>query len=267
MTKAQRQHEIVNLLGRGGMVTVADLAEKFNISPLTARRDLMDLQAQGLLSRTRGGAMLDETLRTHSRYELGSYEERVGTHGQRKRRIAERAAELVGNGDCLFLNAGSTTTAFAHALRQHQGLHVATNGLTVALELGHNPSTSIYLLAGEVEKKKMATLFDPEAASVASLRAPLAFLGVVAVDSRDGPLMLSMQEARMMRAVLDSAAEVTLLVDSSKFEATAMYRIAPLARLHRIVTDDALPAADRERIEAAGVELITVPADEDPAPG
>jgi DeoR/GlpR family transcriptional regulator of sugar metabolism len=71
----------------------------------------------------------------------------------------------------------------------------------------------------------------------------------------------------MMRAVLDSAAEVTLLVDSSKFEATAMYRIAPLARLHRIVTDDALPAADRERIEAAGVELITVPADEDPAPG
>lgn len=260
MIKAERQREILQLLGQGGIVSVTDLAEKLLASTLTVRRDLVELQNQGLLNRTHGGAVLDAALHAHLKYEVGTFEDRAGTYGTRKRRIAERAATLVSNGDSLLVNAGSTTTEFARALRDHQNLQIATNGLTVALELGRNPTCAAYMLPGPVEKRKMATLFDIEAPELVNLRAPSAFLGVVAVNPTDGPLMLTSQEAAMTRVLVDSASETTLLVDSSKFQSNAMYRVVPMSRIQRVITDDGICAADRQCIEAAGVELIVVPA-------
>ena len=262
MIKAERQQEILYLLNAGGVVGVNDLAERFGISALTVRRDLVDLQAQGLLSRTHGGAILDAALRAYGRYEGGSFDERATTHGLRKRRIADRAAKLVADGDSLLINAGSTTTEFARALRNHRNVHVVTNGLTVAMELAKNATASVHVLAGSLEKKKMATVFDPSGNALGDLRAPCAFLGVVSLNTTEGPMMLTAPEAAMTRALVQVAFETTLLVDSSKFQATAMYRVVTLNKITRVITDDALPEADRRRLEAAGVDVLLVAADE-----
>lgn len=247
------------MLGGDGVVSVAALAERFAISTITIRRDLIDLQRQGRLSRTHGGATLVADLHAYARYEGGSFEQRATTHVARKRRIADYAAQLVSDGDSLLINAGSTTTAFASALAERQNLQVVTNGLTVALELGKNQSCGVYLLAGTLDRKKLATVSQPGAANLGGIRPPASFLGVVGVRVPDGPAMLTPHEARMTQEFIEASTEVTLLVDSSKFEAEAMYVVAPLDRIQRIITDEGISASHRQQLERAGVEVVVVP--------
>jgi len=259
MIKAERQREILSLLGGDGIVSITDLAERFGTSSITIRRDLSDLERQGKLNRTHGGATLVDDLHAYARYEGGTFEDRANTHEARKRRIAERAIQFVSDGDSLLINAGSTTTEFARALADHKNLQVVTNGLTVALELGKNASSGVLVLAGTLDKKKMATVFLPDFHDLMGIRAPSAFLGVVGVRIPDGPMMLTLQEARMNQAFVEASTEVTLLVDSSKFQAEAMYRVVPLERISRIITDGGIAALHREQIERLGIELIVVP--------
>jgi len=259
LIKAERQREILNLLEGDGIVSVAALAERFAISTITIRRDLIDLEREGRLSRTHGGATLVADLHAYARYEGGSFENRVTTHEARKRRIAEFAARLVSDGDSLLINAGSTTTAFASALADRQNLQVVTNGLTVALELGKNPSCCVYLLAGTLDRKKLSTVSPHGVASLAGIRPPASFLGVVGVRIPGGPTMLTPQEARMTQEFIESSTEVTLLIDSSKFEAEAMYVVAPLEQIQRVITDEGITPSQRQQLERAGVEVIVVP--------
>lgn len=263
MIKAERQREILSLLSGDGIVSITDLSERFGSSSITIRRDLTDLERQGRLSRTHGGATLVDDLHAYARYEGGTFEDRASTHEARKRRIAERAVQLVSDGDSLLINAGSTTTEFARALADHKNLQVVTNGLTVALELGKNASSGVFLLAGTLEKKKMATVSQSDFPDLMGIRAPSAFLGVVGLRIPDGPMMLTLQEAKMNQAFVEASTEVTLLIDSSKFQAEAMYRVVPLERISRIVTDSGIATSHREQIEQLGIELIVVP---DPAP-
>ena len=256
MIKAERQRLILGMLNGDGVVSVEQLAEKSGSSSITIRRDLIDLERQGRLNRTHGGATLVENLHAYARYEGGTYEDRTNTHVDRKRRIAARAAQLVSDGDSLLINAGSTTTAFARALVHHKNLQIVTNGLTVAIEVGKNSSFGVFVLAGILDTKKMATVFQPDSGDLRGIRAPAAFPGVVGVRIPDGPMMLTPQEARMNQAFIDASTEVTLLVDSSKFEAEAMYRIVPCERISRIVTDEGLSFSHREQMERLGIEVI-----------
>jgi DeoR/GlpR family transcriptional regulator of sugar metabolism len=265
MIKAERQREILAALEGDGIVSVAQLSERFGSSTITIRRDLIDLKRQGKLSRTHGGATLVADLHAYARYEGGTFEDRASTNGARKRRIAERAAQLVSDGDSLLINAGSTTTEFARALIDRQNLQVVTNGLTVAFELSKNPSCGVFVLAGTLDRKKMATVSQPGAHDLASIRSPSSFLGVVGLRLPDGPVMLTQQEALMNHAFMEASTEVTLLIDSSKFEAEAMFLASPLERINRIITDEGISSSHKKQLERAGVELIVVPDHANPA--
>jgi DeoR/GlpR family transcriptional regulator of sugar metabolism len=258
--KAERQREILAAVNNDGVVSVTDLAGRLGISAITVRRDLIDLETQGRLTRTHGGAMISAQLDAYGRYEGGTFEDRASTHGERKRRIAQRAAQLVSDGDSLLINAGSTATEFARALAaSRQNLRVVTNGLTVAVEMARNSTTNILVLGGTVDRKKMSTIMvATEARVLDDLHVPCAFLGVVGVAVPDGPVMLTPQEARMTRAFIEISTDVTLLVDSSKFQAPAMYVASPLSRITRIITDDGITTSHRRIIEKRGVELLVV---------
>ncbi len=258
MIKAERLREIRQLLSGDGSVTVSELARRFELSTMTIRRDLIELQQQGLLNRTHGGAVLDEAMHGYARYESGSFEDRTRVQARQKRAIAERAAQLVSDGDSLLINAGSTMTAFAAALRAHRNLHVVTNGLTVAVELAKNPSTGVFVLPGLLERKKMSTVLQPDSKVLDDVRPPSAFLGVVGVSVELGPMMADPAEASMNRAFIEAAEEVTLLIDSSKFAAQATYRIMPMARIHRIITDGGIAQRDRDILLDRGIDLIVV---------
>lgn len=256
MLKAARHKEIVALVQSGGIVEVNALAQRFQTSPITIRRDLIELQERGLLERTRGGAVSGEVIAEGwARYESISYAEREREQFREKRAIAELAAQLVSDGDCILVNGGTTSRHLAEALRGHQNLHVVTNGLTVAMEFARSQNAAVYLLPGMVDFRKMTSVSRPAPGSFDDITVRAAFLGVHGI-SPAGIGMLSPEEAAMNRAFIEAAQTVNVLVDSSKFNSQAIFRICEMNRVTRVVTDTGIAPATRQALEALGIEVL-----------
>jgi len=256
MLKAARHKEIVALVQGGGIVEVNALAQRFQTSPITIRRDLIELQERGLLERTRGGAVSGEVIAEGwARYESISYAEREREQFREKRAIAELAAQLVSDGDCILVNGGTTSRHLAEALRGHQNLHVVTNGLTVAMEFARSQNAAVYLLPGMVDLRKMTSVSRPAPGSFDDITVRAAFLGVHGI-SPAGIGMLSPEEAAMNRAFIEAAQTVNVLVDSSKFNSQAIFRICEMNRVTRVVTDTGIAPATRQALEALGIEVL-----------
>jgi DeoR/GlpR family transcriptional regulator of sugar metabolism len=257
MLKAARHKEIVVLVQGGGAVEVNALADRFQTSPITIRRDLIELHERGLLERTRGGAVSGEVIAEGwARYETISYAERERENVREKRAIAELAAQLVSDGDCILVNGGTTSRNLAEALRGHHNLHVVTNGLTVAMEFARSRNASVYLLPGTVDFKKMASVSRPAPGALEDISVRAAFLGVHGISPAGGIAMLSPEEAAMNRAFIDAAQTVNVIVDSSKFSSQAIFRIAQLDRVTRVITDDGIDQTTRQGLEKLGVEVL-----------
>ena len=254
MIRAVRLKEIRHRLDQDGAVSVSDLAERYAKTPITIRRDLEVLETEGFLTRSHGGAVV----RARSDYELSPYTTRQGEHSGQKALVAKRAAELVSDGDSLILNAGTTMREMARHLTRRKGLRIATNGITLVPELAAAPGAQILLLGGDVDFRKMGTVGPLAEAALSDIHAPKAFLGITAVSPEHGLSMHSPTEARINAAFIEAADEITVVVDSSKFETPALYRVTPLEAIHRIVTDSGLSPAIGKQLRAMGLDLIIV---------
>jgi len=256
MLKATRQKQICEAVQKDGGVSVAELAEKLGASQNTIRRDLAYLGKQGVLQRTHGGATFDDG---SSFAMTPTYAARTVDNARQKQLIAKRSVEFVSDGASILLNGGTTMQAFAVALRNtKRDLQIVTNGLTVATELDINGSARAYFIGGVIDFTKMATVGQTAQEAMKDIQVEQAFLGVSGISITGGLAMFNPHEAEINRAFIQAAQHVTVLVDSSKFASKAMFRIASLDKIHRLVTDELLTDKDRRQIEALGIELIIV---------
>ncbi len=254
MIQPARLNEIKDLLDRDGAVTVAQLAKGFNKTPITIRRDLHILEKEGFLKRTHGGAF---ALNTPGNL-ICSYDEREREHAKEKSVIAKKAAEYIQDGDSIILSAGTTMHELAIQLRRFKGLHVVTNGVTVVTELAHSRDAQVLMIGGEVDFKKFGTVGPLAVETMQHIHVSKAFLGVSGISIDQGISMHSPTEARINQCFLKSARETTVVVDSSKFEAHSLFRIAPLNEIHRIITDGNIEPETRRSLEKFGLELVVV---------
>lgn len=256
--KALRHKKILERIkASGGTAGVGELAQIFQISAITVRRDLIELQEKGLLERTWGGAITGEVIAEGSaKYESVSYGEREKQNAAQKRAIAELAVQYVSDGDCILLNAGTTIRYMAEELRGHQNLNVVTNGLTVAMAVGKSVNPSVYLLPGSVDFRKMSTISQPDTALLQEINVRAAFLGIHGLSPEKGLCMLTREEALMNRAFMNMAQTVNILVDSSKFNSHAIFRIAPVEKATRIFSDTQLGPDTVRALEARGIEVV-----------
>ena len=257
MLKVERQQRILARMQETNAVTVRDLAQAFATSPITIRRDLLELGEKGLLERTHGGAVATHEVLAegNARYEMYNYAERHHQQSAEKAAIAECAAQYVSDGDSILINAGTTAHALAQALRGHQDLHVITNGLTVAAAAGQSHLAHVYVLAGRLDTRKQATIERADNDMLSGIQIREAFLGVHAVSAA-GIFMRDSEDAAMNRAFIAAASRTTVLADHTKLRAYASFRVCAWPRVQRLVTD---PAADPEvvaAIRAQGVEVV-----------
>ncbi|KKW68418.1 DeoR faimly transcriptional regulator [Lampropedia cohaerens] len=258
MLKAERHQRILERIQQSGAaVTVRDLAQAFCTSPITIRRDLIELGERGLLERTHGGAIATREVLAEgsARYEMYSYPERHLQQATEKAQIAECAAQFVSDGDSILINAGTTAHALAQALRGHQDLHVITNGLTVAAALSQSHLAHVYVLAGRLDARKQATIERPDSDGFPDIQIREAFLGVHAVCA-SGIYMRDNEDAAMNRAFVASACLVTVLADHTKLTAHASFRICGWSQVHRLITDPGADAHVLESIRSQGVEVV-----------
>jgi DeoR family transcriptional regulator of aga operon len=253
MLSEERRREILVLLQTDGRVLVSDLARRFRTSLITIRKDLEVLHHQGELERTHGGALPMKTGALKDR----SLREKEGMHRREKLRIAEAAAHMIRQGQVIILDSGTTTTAIARACRHFKSLTIVTNATNIAAELADTPVEVI--LTGGVLRKNSFSLVGPLAEeSLRKLSADLLFLGVDGFDVRYGLTTPNLLEARVNRAMAESARRTVVVCDASKFGRRSLSLILPTSAVHETITDKSISMHDLKALRRADVEVKLV---------
>jgi DeoR/GlpR family transcriptional regulator of sugar metabolism len=248
-----RRQQILNLLEETGSLDVGDLADRFAVSVVTIRKDLDDLDRQGLLQRTFGGAVFSH----RSRFNR-SFLERTSQHLREKRAIAAAALEYIKDGDTIILDAGTTTLALAQLLKQHvKSAFIITCSVPVALEVS-SAGYDILLLGGMIRNKSLALLGRETLWMLDRYRADKAFLGSSGFTIEKGHTTPNPDDAQIKEAIMRVSLEKYVLVDSSKFGDQCLTRFAHLRDVDLTITDSHLPKAKVRALEAAGASLRIV---------
>ncbi|WP_158748545.1 transcriptional repressor AgaR [Acidobacterium sp. S8] len=252
LIEERRQH-ILGLVQSHGRVLVNELSENLGISQITIRKDLDYLQSKGLVQRTHGGAL---PLSAGAMFDP-SLQEKMRQHSHEKQRIANAAAKLVQEGQCVMLDSGTTTTVVAQALRRFGHLTVITNAINIAADLAGTDFDVI--LTGGTLRKNSFSLVGPLAEDVLEeMHADILFLGVDGFDLEIGLTTPNVLESRVNRAMVKAAKRVVVVCDSTKFHRRSLSRIVPPASVHCIVTDKALAETDVEVLRGHDIEVILV---------
>lgn len=246
---AERRQRVFEMVLARHTVAVTELAELFDVSPMTIRRDLQALEEQGLVEAVHGGARSS----LQSPFEL-SFAQRELVDAEAKRAIGRLAASLVADGDAVALDASTTTLQVARNLVGRRRVTVVTNGIKNAAELGHRPGIDVIVTGGQLHQT--ASLVGPFArATIEQLRVDWLFFSVTGITddlTLTGP---SEFDAEMKAAMMSIARRIVLIADSAKFGRNSYVRVAPLSAVHDIVTDGGLAPAWIQLLEESGARL------------
>ena len=257
-----RQHrltKILDLVTESGHVTVAEVSSRLQASPATVRRDLNALAEQRLVLRTHGGASA-----LTSGYEL-PLQAKTTIHAEAKAAIARATSALVGVGDVVGLNGGTTTTEVAWQLARSdhltptdgsRGFTLVTSALNIAYELTVRPHVRIVLAGGTVRPRSYELVGPAARRSIGELVLDVAVLGVDGVSARFGATTAEPEEAEVGRALAGAAKTVVVVADASKLDATGASRLLALERLDVLVTDRSPGGELADALAAAGVRVV-----------
>ncbi len=254
---AGRKAELAAYVEQMGQVTVGDLAEHFGVSIDTVRRDLDQLDREGVVIRTHGGAVSAANGQLKDR----ALDVRLRMQTEEKERIARIAAGLIDDGAVIMLNAGTTTLALARALRNHHDLTIATNNLRIPAEIAPSAFRDLYVFGGAVRAITQATTgpvaftMTPGGPEV-DIRCDLALIAVGAVDE-SGYSTSNLGDAAMMSEMMQRAERTAILADSTKFGRRLFAQVSALDKADYLVTD-AEPSAELAALLAqADVKVLT----------
>ncbi|MEU4982624.1 DeoR/GlpR family DNA-binding transcription regulator [Streptomyces sp. NPDC021969] len=251
MYAPERQQEILRLARDGGRVDVVSLAEEFQVTAETIRRDLKALDRAGLLRRVHGGAI--PAGRLDFEPDLA---ERESTAADEKDRIARAAlAELPAEGT-LILDAGSTVARMAAAIPPEASLTVVTHSLPIAARLADHPGIQLHIVGGRVRHRTRAAVDAWALRAYGEIRADLAVVAANGFSVEHGLTTPDLAEAAVKRAALTAARRVVLLADSSKYAQEHFARFGALGDVDLLITDKGLTPEDAGDIERAGTEVV-----------
>ncbi len=250
----ERKQKILEILHRDGRVKVNELSSLFDISDVTIRMDLADLEAKGLLSRIHGGAVS-----SYKSYYNMSMQQRLSTNQEQKQAIARRIVEMIKDYDTIMLNAGTTTLTVFRMIPEKMNLSIVTNSVAIALEAGANPNFNVVLLGGTVNSTYQFIYGDDAIAQLGKYHADKLILSVDGITLENGLTTFYNREAEIDRLMLAHSATRIIAADSSKLGRTAFARIAGISEVDYIVTNrDDSAAEELEQLRPAVQDIITV---------
>ncbi len=254
MLAEERRAILLQKLQDNGYVQVAELAANLGVSVITIRRDLEHMEKEGRCIRTRGGAVCAPNSTT---LEL-PYDIKRRRYMDEKRRIAAAAAELIGEGETIILDAGSTTYELALLLLRRRALTVVTNDLQIATKLASNPSITL-VCTGGIARANVYTLQGPQVESfLRTLRVNKAFLGADAIHPDGIVANVNLEEVAVKQAIVRSGERVILLADSSKFAITGFVEVCDLSKIDMLITDSGVSQATLDMLKGWPVAVKVV---------
>ena len=253
MYAEERQQAMARAIGQDGRLSVAQLADTFDVTTETVRRDLSSLERIGLVRRVHGGAVPASSL---SAIESGLGERDQANTAAKDAIAAAAIAQLPPPGAVVILDAGSTTARFAAVLPRDHRLTVVTHAVPVAARLAGLPQIELHLLPGRVRPTTHAAVGTDTVAALHDLRADLAFIATNGITVGFGLSTPDRDEAATKRAITAAARRTVVLADSSKVGVETSQRFAALADVDVLITDDGIETHDRRALEKAGLEVV-----------
>lgn len=251
----ERQRIITGILRREGVVRSAELREMLNVSLVTIRSDLRELEKAGECEIIWGGAV---SVRPPSEVET-RLEQRSNLNRSIKQRIGAAAAELVEVGQTIIVDAGSTTVELINNLPHDlEYLRIVTPALNVAVAATHYPDIEV-VMPGGVLRNLTRSLIGPQTLRALEMfNADWTFLATGGFSVERGITTGNILEVEVKRTMVKQATKVVLLADSTKHGRMLSLKVADISEIHTLISDDKLSDSDVQAIEAAGVRVLRV---------
>jgi DeoR family transcriptional regulator, glycerol-3-phosphate regulon repressor len=249
MAQETRHKQIIDLVAERGFVTIDDMAQHFQVTPQTIRRDINYLDQEKLLQRYHGGAGApSSTLNT-------AYSDRKIQNLEEKQRIAGAIASKIPDHSSMFINIGTTTETISRALLKHRGLTIITNNLHVASILSSKEDFNVIIAGGAVRNRDGGIIGEATVDFVKQFKVDFALIGISGIDD-DGELLdFDYQEVRVAQAIIENARQVFLAADHSKFGRNAMIRLGNISQASHLFTSKKPPHNIVDILGENGVEL------------
>ena len=248
MLTSQRKNLILERLKRDGQIIAKSLSAELELSEDTIRRDLRELASEGLLQRVHGGALPASSA-------IADFATRQTIAPSAKQAIGAAAARTVSQGSIVIVDGGTTAVQLVRALPRQLEVTIVTHSPSIAVELIAHPNIEVILIGGRLFKHSVVAIGAVTLEGYARIRADLCFVGVTGLHPEIGLTTGDLEEAHIKRAMIASAAEVTVMASSEKLLAASSYVIAPMSEVNTIITEQAAPLASTQPFEALGISI------------
>ena len=249
MLAVERRQAIFEILEENGSVTVVELSKRFEVSEETIRRDLTKMESGGLLQKTYGGAFLNSGMHLEVPVDM-----RVNTYVEGKNVIGAVCAQLIHNGDTIFLDASTTAVHIAENILDKKNLIVITNALKVAEALARGPGIKVICTGGTLRPTSLTTVGKAAETAVSNYFADKAFLCCDGVHRVHGVTDANEKEAEVRKEMIRQAESSILVVDATKFDKTSFVHMADFGAFDVLVTDKRLSPEWQATMREADVE-------------
>lgn len=250
MTKEERQALILELLMQHDSILVTDLATHLNVSSVTIRKDLTDLEREKKLYRNHGKAILIDPY-----IDNRNVSEKEKLYVEEKRLIGMKAANLIAPRDSILIASGTTMHALARSIAPADELTVITASMEVSNILASEKNICIIQLGGILRHSSLSVVGKYAENILADFSCSKLFIGVDGIDLDFGITTTNMMEASLNRVMMQTAQKTIVLADSSKFGRRGFSKITDMEDIDHIITDSKIPPSTALRIEEMGIEL------------
>lgn len=232
MFTLERQNEIIELLRSKKSISVKELSNRFFTSEASIRRDLVNLEKQGLIKRTYGGAILIEGNNIEIPVDVRELEQKDS-----KVQMAKIAARLIQNQDTVFLDSSTSTKQIAQFLGDKNNLTVITNGIRTIVELAKLDNVSVYGIGGKLRHHSLSMVGGQSEAFVGDFWASKFFFSCTGLSGTQGAMDYSDTEAELRKKIMKNCTTKILLADHTKFDHSAFYKICSFDDIDYLITN------------------------------
>ncbi|MGO5051310.1 DeoR/GlpR family DNA-binding transcription regulator [Lachnospiraceae bacterium LCP25S3_G4] len=248
MLVAERQQKIIDMIQEKGSVQVEELAQELKVSLMTIRRDLEKLHEDGRIERCHGGAVVKQEV---------TYADKQIIHKSEKTQLAFMCENFVKTGDCIYLDAGTTTYEIAKVISKIPDIIVVTNDLEIARLLKES-SVELFLCGGQVQKSTGSTLGCFATQMLDGFQFDVGFFGAASINEQLQVLTPTIDKAFMKRKIMKHCQETYLVVDDSKFNRQAMVKVNELCDYDGVITNRLFSELEQQELERTKVKVIQV---------
>jgi len=251
----ERQKKILEVLKKKGKLSVNELCKIFQMSVVTIRNDLILLEENGLAIRTHGGAIAVQNKNEGLTLPFDIREER---YFENKHLIGKAAAEMVNDGEVIFIDGGTTASEMRHYLTEKKDVTVITPSIVVTYWLAVTSNLNIYVLNGFFKRESYSTVGAPSMDTIGEWNVSKAFFGAAGFTSEEGLSDLNLGFVEQKKVIAKKAKTIIGLIDASKWGVLSMGSFASTDEIDIIITDKNAPEADIEISRSMGIDVRLV---------